>query len=682
MKLPPIVAPMPNSQHSASDSLAHDFHKGSDIWHATNSGQSTATSFHVEPRAAGFEALEWEESEVAVPKRDVAQECIKVAARFRPLSEAERLEGEGNICVDFGSNGQTCTMRASKVQGVSENKFAFDHIFQPESSQADVYCTVARPIVEGVINGFNGAIIAYGQTGSGKTHTMLGPSGAQAFVQEGDIDVESLGVIPRALQDLLDYASPTEGLVQLRASYVETYNEHVIDLLSPVKGGSLIKDQVLSSAAMREQAEVLYLPTVTETPIRSVREALEVMRTGNKNRHQAETKMNRHSSRSHAVFIVTVTNSLDKARQKFAQLYLVDLAGSERVGKTGVEGTQLQEAKNINKSLLALGQVIWALAHKQKHIPYRDSKLTQLLRNCLGGNARTAIMIAASPHIDNAGESLSALRFGARASLVENSAHENVAEDASTLKKMLEKARQDLNDLRAHCRRLQCEVAAYKAADSLAAPDASDQLQTPSGSEGPLQNLTARKLFVWGLLPSLVCPIGQAIMRDPVLAADGWTYERTAIERHITRAGRLMPVSPVTGCRLSTRQVMPNLVVKQLVRNHMPDLGPPEVPLPMFLRLHCWHVHIVLSFLDARSLARCECAWSSFVAASVDSKAWQNLLALNFEAQATDAEPMSARSARSRYAHLKLATSIPLPASVRNTSISKGLKLFRAKVKS
>lgn len=119
-----------------------------------------------------------------------------------------------------------------------------------------------------------------------------------------------------------------------------------------------------------------------------------------------------------------------QAKQSFAQLYLVDLAGSERVLKTGVRGMQLEEAKNINKSLLALGQVIWSLAHKQKHVPYRDSKLTQLLRNCLGGNARTAVVVTASQEPQHAGESLSALRFGARASLVQNLARQNLAENA------------------------------------------------------------------------------------------------------------------------------------------------------------------------------------------------------------------------------------------------------------
>lgn len=181
----------------------------------------------------------------------------------------------------------------------------------------------------------------------------------------------------------------------VRPRYVEIYMEHVVDLLSPVIGGSMThasQNEKYTKQGMREAADNLYLPQVTEMPVTSVTEALDIMRMGNKNRHMAETQMNRHSSRSHAVFIVTVTNSVDRSRQKFAQLYLVDLAGSERLDKTGAVGARLDEAKQINKSLLALGQVIWALAHKQKHVPYRDSKLTQLLRNCLGGKSSLLVL--------------------------------------------------------------------------------------------------------------------------------------------------------------------------------------------------------------------------------------------------------------------------------------------------
>lgn len=598
---------------------------------------------------AGFDALEWEDA--GCQKRSTQEECIRVAARFRPDRDDNNVS-----CIQFGRDGQTCSLRMQRTHGVSNFPFAYDHVFQPEASQADIYQSVARPIVEGVINGFNGAIIAYGQTGSGKTHTMFGPSGAQAFVQDKEMDFESLGIIPRALQELLEYAKNTQGLVQLRASYVETYNETVIDLLSPLRGGAIVGEQGLQeSAAMREQGDVLYLPTVTETPVTSVVEAMEVMRIGNRNRHQAETKMNRHSSRSHAVFIVTVTNRVDPAKQRFAQLYLVDLAGSERVMKTGVQGLQLVEAKNINKSLLALGQVIWALAHKQKHVPYRDSKLTQLLRNCLGGNARTAVMITASMHVDNAGESLSALRFGARASLVQNMARQNVAENARELKKLLEQARQDLVQLRSCCRRLQAELTASRC---LSEPE--------PGSEG---NGFSKRLMVWALLPSLVCPINRAIMRDPVLAADGWTYERRALEKFMASNHHGLPKSPVTGDRFSTRQVTPNHVVRQLVNQHLPDLGPLEDPLPFIQLLHVWHVQLILSFLDAKSLGRCESAWPSFLAAAETSEVWVQLLHHDFNEESD--------TPRKAYRELVLEALSRQPAHAGQPGTSLGLKLFK-----
>eukprot|EP00439_Symbiodinium_sp_Y106_P031986 s2135_g3.t2 len=576
------------------------------------------SSLSPSPPDAGFSdgSVAWEEI-LDAQQRVPTQESIRVAARFRPLSLLERETGEDEtLCVKFGRDGQSCTLRMQKTHGICDFPFAYDHLFQPEASQYDVYRAVAQPIVEGVIHGYNGAILAYGQTGSGKTHTMFGPFATQAFVDSCDFDSHSLGIIPRALQELVDYAENTDGLVQLRASYVEIYNENVLDLLSPL--GGVTSGDMPSTAVMREQAKDLFLPTVTETPFNSVREAMEVMR------HQAETKMNRHSSRSHAVFIVTVVNRVDQSRQKFGQLYLVDLAGSERVIKTAVAGTHLVEAKNINKSLLALGQVIFALAHKQKHVPYRDSKLTQLLRNCLGGNARTAVLITVSPHRDNAGESLSSLRFGARASLVENAATENVAENVHELKRLLEHARQDLAELRASNRRLQAELSVRSA--------------PLGGHDGPPSQ---KCLAVWELLPSLVCPLTRGIMREPVLASDGWSHERRALEKHIARAGRIMPVSPVTGQRLSTRLFTPNLLVRQLVRQYLPDLGPLEEPLPVIQRLHIWHVQLILSFLDFRSLARCEAAWPSFRAMAED-KVWGQLLQRDYPD--CDVELLAARS--------------------------------------
>eukprot|EP00747_Dinoflagellata_sp_TGD_P074097 gnl/TRDRNA2_/TRDRNA2_158183_c0_seq4.p1 gnl/TRDRNA2_/TRDRNA2_158183_c0~~gnl/TRDRNA2_/TRDRNA2_158183_c0_seq4.p1 ORF type:complete len:739 (+),score=145.67 gnl/TRDRNA2_/TRDRNA2_158183_c0_seq4:63-2279(+) len=416
------------------------------------------------PPRAVLESLEWEETMGSVASERSETECIRVAARFRPLDQNELQAGEDKLCVRFGRDGKSCALTADTAHGPAETNFAYDFMFQPESTQQDVYQAVARPIVDGVISGFNGAILAYGQTGSGKTHTMLGPGGAAAFLGEKEVDMAEVGVIPRALQDLVGYAATSEGHVKLRASYVEIYMERVIDLLSTRKGGADVKDHS-HSAAIREASQNLYLPEVTEVPVASVREAMEVMKLGNTNRHVAATSMNRQSSRSHAVFVVTVTNTTDENCQKFAQLYLVDLAGSERLQKTNATGRQLEEAKLINTSLLALGQVIAALAHRHMHVPYRDSKLTQLLRNCLGGNARTAVLVAASPHAWNANESLSALRFGARASLITNTAQMNVAQDPEMLKRLLEKARMDLNELRGHCWAMQVQLAAVSAAE-------------------------------------------------------------------------------------------------------------------------------------------------------------------------------------------------------------------------
>jgi len=565
--------------------------------------------------------------------------------------------------------------------GEQDVSFFYDFMFQPGVAQQDVYVAVAQPIVEGVINGFNGAVIAYGQTGSGKTHTMLGPNGARELIGDaGAIQDRDLGVAPRALQGLVDFAVQSDGLVRLRASYLEIYQEHIIDLLAPLEGGTFVRERPQPSARMREQGQNLYLPDMTETPVTSVQGAMEVMRQGNVNRHVAETRMNRHSSRSHAIFIVSVVNEIEANRQKFAQLYLVDLAGSERMSKTGVQGKQFGEAVQINKSLLSLGQVIWSLAHKQKHVPYRDSKLTQVLRNCLGGNARTAILIAASPHRRNANETLGALRFGARASLVENEARENVAMNARELKRLLEQARADLNELRGHCRALQAEVSAIRTLEGL--PQTSEEICRESwggalltrepSSGSSLQASTAKRLLVWGLLPSLVCPLSRAVMRDPVNASDGWTYERRHIEKHFAKPGRSLPLSPVTGQRMPSRHLVPCLVVKQLVRQHLPDLAPLGEPLSVLVVLPVWLVMRILSYLDGRSLGRSEVAWPSFFAASEASHSWARVIEHDFpnenESRATD------QSARQRYAGIMASLG---PERRKHFPPSKGLKLTR-----
>mmetsp|Transcript_99380 Transcript_99380/g.207022 ORF Transcript_99380/g.207022 Transcript_99380/m.207022 type:complete len:700 (+) Transcript_99380:104-2203(+) len=596
------------------------------------------------PRAAAFEELDWEETGLAHAGPHTGEnESIRVAARFRPFTEAELKSGQ-NPCVRYEEDGRTCCY-LEPHSTIPQRTFTFNNVFQPEVQQEDVYKSVAQPIVQGVIDGYNGAILAYGQTGSGKTHTMLGPAGAEALITGGELDWNDVGVIPRAVQELLDYASKSEGHVLLRTSYIEIYQEHIIDLLKPMKEQaagtkkpSTIGPSPMQSELVRESQDTLVLPEVTEMPLATLSDAMNIMRQGNLNRHQASTQMNRNSSRSHAIFVVTVTNTLDPSKQKFAQLYLVDLAGSERVDKTGVQGMRLEEAKKINLGLLALGQVIYALAQKRKHIPHRDSKLTHLLRNCLGGNARTLVLLSVSPHASNGSETLSVLRFGNRASLVQNVAKVNVAEDAWMLKKMLQRARADLNELRSHCRVLQTQVAAYKLGGISRFSDCSTTASTPPQSSkrqdkeiqlGPLQNFTERRLLVWGLLPSLVCPLSRTVFREPVNAADGWTYERSFIVDHFARAGRNLPRSPVTGQLMQSRLLTPCHVVAALVKMHFPEVSNRKT-IPQISKINVWLVREIISYLDGRSLARMEMTWGFWYSASNKATAWKTRFIADF----------------------------------------------------
>lgn len=194
--------------------------------------------------------------------------------------------------------------------------------------------------------------------------------------------------------------------------------------------------------------------------------------------------------------------------------------------------------------------------------------------------------------------------------------------------------------------------------------------------------MTAKRLVVWNLLPSLVCPINRSFMRDPVVASDGWTYERRAVEKHFAKAGRLMPLSPVTGQRLSNKYFVPNLILKQIINFHLPELGPPDVQLPMIRLLHIWHVQVILSFLDSRSVARSEGAWSSFLVAADTSNIWTQRLAIDFpSADASDGSVPS----RSNYAKLKVeelkASGLALEIKLGGGIASKGLKLVKPPLK-
>uniref|UniRef100_A0A8C6IA91 Kinesin-like protein n=1 Tax=Mus spicilegus TaxID=10103 RepID=A0A8C6IA91_MUSSI len=277
--------------------------------------------------------------------------------------------------------------------------YVFDRVFPPNTTQEQVYHACAMQIVKDVLAGYNGTIFAYGQTSSGKTHTM-----------EGKLhDPQLMGIIPRIARDIFNHIySMDENLeFHIKVSYFEIYLDKIRDLLDVTKTNLSVHE---------DKNRVPFVKGCTERFVSSPEEILDVIDEGKSNRHVAVTNMNEHSSRSHSIFLINIKQENVETEQKLSgKLYLVDLAGSEKVSKTGAEGAVLDEAKNINKSLSALGNVISALAEGTKsYVPYRDSKMTRILQDSLGGNCRTTMFICCSPSSYNDAETKSTLMFGQR----------------------------------------------------------------------------------------------------------------------------------------------------------------------------------------------------------------------------------------------------------------------------
>ncbi|KAL5768455.1 hypothetical protein ACOSP7_015002 [Xanthoceras sorbifolium] len=341
---------------------------------------------------------------------------ITVCSRFRPLSSKEKINHGDNVCV-HGIDAETFVFKDEKEENFS---FSFDRVFYEKSEQAEVYEFLALPIVRDAVNAINGTIITYGQTGAGKTYSMEGPSVLEC-------DEKKQGLLQKAANGLFECIKSTEGAVKhtIKLSMVEIYMEKVRDLFDLSKDNIQIKES---------RVQGILLSDVTEIAIFDPAEALQILSSGIANRAVGETQMNMASSRSHCIYIFTVQQELAKEKRvKCGKLVLVDLAGSEKVEKTGAEGRVLEEAKSINRSLSALGNVINALtcgsSGKANYIPYRDSKLTRILQDALGGNSRTALLCCCSPSSSNAPESLSTLRFGTRAQHIKASPRAHCKED-------------------------------------------------------------------------------------------------------------------------------------------------------------------------------------------------------------------------------------------------------------
>uniref|UniRef100_A0A8C6IBV9 Kinesin-like protein n=1 Tax=Mus spicilegus TaxID=10103 RepID=A0A8C6IBV9_MUSSI len=317
-------------------------------------------------------------------------ECsIKVLCRFRPLNQAEILRGDKFIPIFQGDDSVI----------IGGKPYVFDRVFPPNTTQEQVYHACAMQIVKDVLAGYNGTIFAYGQTSSGKTHTM-----------EGKLhDPQLMGIIPRIARDIFNHIySMDENLeFHIKVSYFEIYLDKIRDLLDVTKTNLSVHE---------DKNRVPFVKGCTERFVSSPEEILDVIDEGKSNRHVAVTNMNEHSSRSHSIFLINIKQENVETEQKLSgKLYLVDLAGSEKVSKTGAEGAVLDEAKNINKSLSALGNVISALAEGTKsYVPYRDSKMTRILQDSLGGNCRTTMFICCSPSSYNDAETKSTLMFGQR----------------------------------------------------------------------------------------------------------------------------------------------------------------------------------------------------------------------------------------------------------------------------
>jgi len=398
---------------------------------------------------------------------------VRVAVRVRPLTIKEE-----SLLSD--NNGDSAIRRARSVVSVQpqlasvsigERRFTFDSVFNEKVTQDQMYEDAVKNMLPGVLNGYNATIVAYGQTGSGKTYTMGSEHGRSASADD------SRGLIPRFLSDLFlelrniekskncvnnsNTAAIEQKQYSVTASFLEVYGEDVHDLL----------EEERRPLPLREDTKGVTVVGLTRVPISNVTEALNVLKMGTLHRTTAATLMNMSSSRSHAVFSVMVSQFFDGdndvSNATTSQIIFVDLAGSERVKKTGAEGERMREGIQINVGLLALGNVINALADEERfnrgekvHVPYRQSKLTRLLQDALGGNSQTLFLACVSPAEINASETLSTMKYAHRARNIKNKPTKNVDQSVLLLKHL-----RVLNSI------FQSELIKYKFGGSLSQED-------------------------------------------------------------------------------------------------------------------------------------------------------------------------------------------------------------------
>jgi len=332
---------------------------------------------------------------------------IRVYARCRPMAKYELERG----CQQAVRFVDETTIEINSAHGPKQ--FVYDAVFSPANTQEDVF-EDTKNLMQSCLDGYNVCLFAYGQTGSGKTFTMTGSDAMP-------------GVTPRGIRQLYGLIEQNSANLDVTVStyFVELYNDGLVDLYWSLDHDAR-REQPPKLDIKLDAKKMVFIKNVTLRTAASADELLSLFDQGNANRHVGATAMNAESSRSHSIFAILI-ESYNKTTKKTAtgKLSLVDLAGSERADKTGATADRLREAQNINKSLSALGDVISALSTNQKFIPYRNNKLTQLMQDSLGGNAKTLMFVNLSPADYNQEESLTSLMYAARVKLITNTADKN-----------------------------------------------------------------------------------------------------------------------------------------------------------------------------------------------------------------------------------------------------------------
>uniref|UniRef100_A0A8C8H788 Kinesin motor domain-containing protein n=1 Tax=Oncorhynchus tshawytscha TaxID=74940 RepID=A0A8C8H788_ONCTS len=366
-------------------------------------------------------------------KEDDKSIPVRVALRCRPLVTKEINEG-CQTCLTFVPGDPQV------IVGI-EKAFTYDYVFDPTTEQEEVFNSAVSPLLCGLFKGYHATVLAYGQTGSGKTFSM---GGTYTSAQENE---PTVGVIPRVVRMIFqEREKHTDCEFSLAVSYLEIYNEDILDLLCP----SVSKDKPSTINIREDPKEGIKIVGLTEREVFSANEMVGCLELGNSARTVGSTAMNAASSRSHAIFTIT----LEQSDNVVSKLHLVDLAGSERQKKTKAEGDRLKEGISINRGLLSLGNVISALGDESKKgtfVPYRDSKLTRLLQDSLGGNSHTLMIACVSPADSNIEETINTLRYADRARKIKNKPVVNVDPRAAEMKRLKQQV-QELQVMLLHAR--------------------------------------------------------------------------------------------------------------------------------------------------------------------------------------------------------------------------------------